>query len=154
MHLDTATDDADVSAIKQVLRQELTLSWTQDRHADWAAFVDTFVPQAAMFPSARPLKHQTLDQFIERLGRLKAEGTLASFEVTPMGCDVRVFGNVAIAFAACELLENGSTVNREVNATILVRDNGAWRIAAQAWDVETATRKIPEDLRTSDSGRS
>jgi hypothetical protein len=48
--------------------------------------------------------------------------------------------------AKCELLENESTINREINATILVRENGVWRIAAQAWDLETGASKIPARL--------
>jgi hypothetical protein len=83
---------------------------------------------------------------MERMKRLRAEGKLGTFEETPLGCEVRVFGNVALAFAACEMLENGSTVTRDVSATILVREDGSWRIAAQAWDLENEARKIPADL--------
>jgi ketosteroid isomerase-like protein len=146
MHLGSGGEDADVSAIRQVMRQELSLVWSSDEDADWKAFADTFIPEAALFPAARPVRTQTLDHFIDRMKRLRADGTLMAFKVTPLGCDVRVFGNVAVAFAACELLENGTTINREVNATILVRENGGWRIAAQAWDVETDAQKIADDL--------
>lgn len=139
-------EDADISAIRQVMRQELSLSWSSDEGADWEAFADTFLPSAALFPAARPARTQSLDEFIDRMKRLRAEGKLAAFKVTPLGCDVRVFGNVAVAFAACEMLEGDSTVNREMNATILVRENGVWRIAAQAWDVENEANKIPDDL--------
>jgi hypothetical protein len=146
MDLKTVPEDADVSAIKQVMSQELSLSWSRDKNANWEAFEGTFLRGAALFPAARPVKAQTLDQFIDRMNRLRAEGKLGSFEVTPLGCDVRVFGNVAVALAACEMLENESVVNREINATILVRENGIWRIAAQAWDIETGAHKIPDDL--------
>lgn len=146
MDLKTDIEDADVSAIKQVMSQELSLFWSRDKNANWEAFAGTFLSGAALFPAARPVKTQTLDQFIDRMERLRAEGKLGAFKVTPLGCDVRVFGNVAVAFAACEMLENESTVNREINATVLVRENGVWRIAAQAWDVETDAHKIPDDL--------
>ncbi len=139
-------EDADVSAIKQLMRQELTLSWSEGESADWETFAGTFLPGAALFPAARPAKTQSLNEFIERMKRLRAEGKLAAFKVTPLGCDVRVFGNVAVAFAACEMLEDESTVTREMNATVLVRENGGWRIAAQAWDVESGPNKIPDDL--------
>jgi hypothetical protein len=69
-----------------------------------------------------------------------------SFEETPLGCTVNVFGNVAVAFAGCEMLENGSTLTRDVSAIVLVRDNGAWRIVAQAWDLENEAQKIPTEL--------
>jgi hypothetical protein len=81
--------------------------------------------------------------------RLRAEGKLVSFRETPLGCTVRVFGNVAVAFAACEMLENNSTVTRDVSAIVFVRDAGTWRIVAQAWDVETESNRIPSDLTTS-----
>jgi hypothetical protein len=146
MGLKTDIEDADVSAIRQVMSQELSLSWSRDKNADWEAFAGAFLPGAALFPAARPVKTQTRDQFIDRMKKLRAEGKLGSFEVTPLGCDVRVFGNVAVAFAACELLENESIINREINATVLIRENGGWRIAAQAWDTETGAHKIPDDL--------
>jgi hypothetical protein len=140
------SQDADISAIKELMSKELSLSWTPDKGPDWDAFAGTFLPGAALFPAARPVRAQTLDHFIDRMKRLQADGKLGTFNVTPLGCEVSVFGNVAVAFAACELLENESTTNREVNATVLVRENGLWRIAAQAWDVETGACKIPQNL--------
>jgi hypothetical protein len=151
MNLRADTDDADIAAIKQLMRQELSLSWTSGQPPNWEGFAGTFLPSAALFPAARPTKAQTLDQFLDRMKRLLAEGKLASFKVTPLGCDVRIFGNVAVAFAACELLENESTITNEVNATVLVREDAGWRIAAQAWDVDTGGRSLPEDLVTPDS---
>jgi hypothetical protein len=146
MRIKTDGEEADVSAIRQVMSQELSITWSREKNADWEAFAGTFLPCAALFPAARPVKSQTLDHFIDRMKQLRNEGRLETFEVTPLGCDVRVFGNVAVAFAACELHENQSTTNREMNATILVRENGSWRIAAQAWDIETDAHKIPDDL--------
>jgi hypothetical protein len=92
------------------------------------------------------VKPQTVDKFVERMRRLRSEGKLVSFEETPLGCTVSVFGNVAVAFAACEMLENGSALTRDVSAIVLVRDSGTWRIVAQAWDVETASLRIPAVL--------
>ncbi|MDB5856286.1 MAG: hypothetical protein JWR22_4327 [Herminiimonas sp.] len=144
------SQDADVSAIKELMSKELSLSWGPDKDPNWDAFAGTFLQSAALFPAARPVRAQTLDHFIERMKRLQADGKLGTFNVTPLGCEVRVFGNVAVAFAACELQENESTTNREVNATVLVRENGMWRIAAQAWDVETDACKIPKHLAQRD----
>jgi len=153
MGLKVDVHGAEVSAVKQVISNQFgSLSWSPAKDADWDAFADTFLPGASLFPSARPVKPQTVNQFMERMKRLRAEGKLGTFEETPLGCEVRVFGNVAVAFAACEMLENGSTVTRDVSATILVRDNDVWRIAAQAWDIETELRKIPYDLAERKSG--
>jgi hypothetical protein len=137
----------DVAAIKELVGAQFrSLAWTPDEDADWAAFAQGFFPGATLFPAARPVKPQTVDQFVERMRRLRSEGKLVSLEETPLGCTVSVGGNVAIAFAACEMLENGSTLTRDVSAIVLVRDSGTWRIVAQAWDVETESWKIPADL--------
>lgn len=99
-----------------------------------------------LFPAARPVQPQRVEQFVDRMNRLRANGTLASFEETPLGCVVSVFGNVAMAMAGCEMLENGKTVTRDVSVFLLVRDGECWRIAAQAWDMESPSHKIPPDL--------
>ncbi len=141
------TETNDVSLIKEIVRTQFgSLAWKRDEHPNWVAFAQGFLPDARLFPAARPVRPQTIDQFIERMKGLRAEGKLVSFEETPLGCTVRVFGNVAVAFAACEMLENDSTVTRDVSAIVLVRDTGTWRIAAQAWDVETESNRIPVDL--------
>lgn len=151
MSFKTDGDSADVFSIKELVRSHAkSLTWTLETDANWSGFADTFLPGAALFPAARPLKPQTVDQFLTRMKRLRADGTLATLEETPLGCEVRVFGNVAVAFVACEMLENGSTVTRDVCATVLVRDDNVWRIAAQAWDIETEVRKVPDDLAAGD----
>ena len=143
----------DVSLIKGLVENQFrSLAWTRDEDANWESFAEGFRPDAHLFPAARPVKSQTINQFIDRLKGLRAEGRLASFRETPLGCTVRVFGNVAIAFAACEMLENNSTVTRDVSAIVLVRDAGAWRIVAQAWDLETEANRIPDELATPAAG--
>jgi len=122
--LKSDSEDTDVSAIKQVMRQELSITWSREKAPDWDAFADTFLPGASLFPAARPVKTQTLDQFIERMKRLRDEGKLESFEVTPLGCDVRVFGNVAVAFAACEMLKTDRSLTG--------------RLTLQSWSARTA----------------
>jgi hypothetical protein len=141
------TETNDVSLIREIVRTQFGgLAWKRDEDPNWVAFAQDFLPDARLFPAARPVRPQTIDQFIERMKGLRTEGKLVSFEETPLGCMVRVFGNVAVAFAACEMLENDSTVTRDVSAIVLVRDTGTWRIAAQAWDVETESNRIPADL--------
>jgi len=140
-------ESKDVAQIRDIIRtQFLSMGWTRQTDADWIAFARGFFPGATLFAAARPAKPQTVDQFIERMRRLRAEGGLLSFKETPLGCTVSVFGNVAVAFAACEMLENDSTVTRDVSAIVLVRDSGSWRIVAQAWDIESDSQKIPPEL--------
>jgi Domain of unknown function (DUF4440) len=144
------TESDDVSLIRDIVATQFrSLAWTRDEDPDWVAFARGFLPDARVFPAARPVRTQTIDQFIDRMKALRADGKLVSFEETPLGCAVRVFGNVAVAFAACEMLENGATVTRDVSAIVLVRDAGAWRIAAQAWDIETDSNRIPRELAPS-----
>lgn len=140
-------ESEDIAAIKELVSAQFrSLAWTREGDADWAAFTRGFFPGAALFPAARPVKPQTVDQFVDRMRRLRAEGKLVSFEETPLGCAVSVFGNVAVAFAACDMLENGTVLTRDVSAIALIRDSGSWRIVAQAWDIETESRKIPAAL--------
>ena len=71
----------DVSAIKGLLSTQFrSLAWTRDDDADWVAFAQGFFPGASLFPAARPAKPQTVDQFVDRMQRLRAEGKLVSFE--------------------------------------------------------------------------
>ena len=140
-------DAADLAAIKELVSAQFrSVAWTPGKQADWATFTNGFLPGAMLFPAARPVQPQMVQQFVDRMNRLRADGTLASFEETPLGCVVSVFGNVAIAMSGCEMLENGKTVTRDVSGFLLVRDGGCWRIAAQAWDMESASRKIPPGL--------
>lgn len=141
----TGTDD--IHQIRELVTMQFrSLAWTRDDGPNWAAFAQGFLPDARLFPAARPVRPQTINQFIARMKELREEGKLVAFDETPLGCAVRVFGNIAVAFAACEMLENESTITRDVSAIVLVRDSGTWRIAAQAWDIETESNRIPADL--------
>ena len=130
--MQTGEHESDVRAIEAlVARQFTSLSWAPDRTAAWDDFTGDFFPDAALYPSARPARRQTVDAFVERMKGLVGT-TLRSFDETVLGTEVRVFGNVAVALAACEMVENGSEVKRGVEMMLLVKDEGAWRIVAQA----------------------
>lgn len=137
----------DVRAIEELISSQFRcLNWMPDKDADWAAFAAGFLSVAPLFPAARPVVPQTAEGFAQRMKELRSQGKLTSFEETMLGRNVHVFGNVAVAMAGCEMLENRSDVTRDVSCFLLVKDNGVWRIAAQAWDVETESQKIPADL--------
>ena len=57
-----------------------------------------------------------------------------------------MFGNIAVATAAAEMLENGGEGSRSVEMMLLVREGGAWKIAAQAWDRAGEANPLPADL--------
>ena len=142
------TDDHedDLRAIEAlVARQFASLSWAPGESADWAAFAADFLPDASLYPAARPARRQTTAAFVERMKGL-AGTKLRSFKEGVLGTEVRVFGNVAVALAACEMTENDAEVNRSVEMLLLVKTEGAWRIACQAWDAEGPSRPIPSHL--------
>jgi ketosteroid isomerase-like protein len=142
------TDDHsdDVRAIEALIaRQFASLNWTPGESADWQAFAADFFTEASLYPAARPSKRQTVEAFVERMKGL-AETKLRSFKETLLGAEIRVFGNVAIAAAACRMVENDTDVNRGVEMLLLVKDDGVWRIVSQAWDAESPLKPIPPHL--------
>ena len=137
---------ADVEAIQALIaRQFGSLSWTPETSADWNAFATDFFPEASLYPAARPAKRQTVDGFVERMKGL-AGTKLRCFHEVVLGTEVRVFGNVAVALAACEMTENDGEVNRGVEMLLLIKNEGAWRIVSQAWDTESPANPIPLHL--------
>ncbi|MBS9405736.1 hypothetical protein KG088_19395 [Halomonas sp. TRM85114] len=138
---------SDEQAIEAVIeRQFSSLSWTPGESADWGTFKSDFFPDAPLYPAIRPVKQQSVNAFIKRLSGL-AETNLRSFDEKVLGTEVRVFGNVAVAVAGCETVENETEVNRGVEMLLLVKDAGRWRIAGQAWDSESDEVKVPPYLK-------
>ena len=78
--------------------------------------------------------------------------TLQSFDERMLGLIVHVFGNIAIAMAAAEMVENETESSRNIEMMLLVKTDGVWRIAAQAWDRVSASTPIPEELREQSTG--
>lgn len=140
------TAAADLQAIRNVIdRQFASMSWTTGGGPDTGTFRSDFLPTAQLYPSARPVSAISLDAFAGRMGQL-AQTTLASFRERVIGTRIVVFGQVAVATVACENTENDGEVNRNVEMMLLVKSDGEWKIAAQAWDKETARTQIPDDL--------
>jgi len=136
----------DVAAIRTVLaRQFASLNWTPGTDADWPSFQDDFFPDASLYPAARPARRQTVAAFVERMKGLRGS-TLQSFAEVMLGSEIQVFGNVAVAMAAAELTENGTRKSRAVEALLLVKDAGEWRIVSQAWDTASEQNPVPESL--------
>jgi hypothetical protein len=137
----------DIAAIKALIaRQFASLDWSREKTADWAAFARDFLPGAPLYASARPARAQTAEAFVERMKGLAAT-TLPSFRETVLGSVVHVFGNVAVAVAACENTENETEVSRNVEMLLLVKSDGRWQVAAQAWDKASDANPVPDWLR-------
>jgi hypothetical protein len=140
-----STND-DISAIRELIRtQARRLSWAENRPADWDGFRSGFHPAAHMIASARPARPQSVDEFLGRMKDL-SQGSLRSFAEKALGGKVFVFGNIAVALVAGETIENGRETNRDVSGYLLVKEDGRWRIAAQAWDKERPEQKIPPTM--------
>jgi hypothetical protein len=136
----------DAQAIRAIIaRQFSSLSWSPAASADWASFAADFSADASLYPAARPAERQTVEEFLARMKGL-AQAKLSSFKEVMLGAEIRVFGNVAVATAACEITENESEVNRGVEMLLLIKNGQAWQIVAQAWDSENSTKPIPADL--------
>jgi ketosteroid isomerase-like protein len=148
-----ASDETDdVRAIEALIGAHFDgLRWSPGTRADWAKFTADFLPDASLFPAARPVRRQTLEAFVARMDGV-AEGALRSFEEKTLGMRVLVFGNVAVVLAASEMLENGTEVNHDVSGYLLLKDEGKWRIAAHAWDHANEQRPVPDYLRHRGSG--
>jgi hypothetical protein len=145
--------DDDIARIEAIIgRQFGSLCWTPERSADWEGFARDFAAEAVLYPAARPAKSQSVDAFMARMKEL-SQTALRSFRERILGGQIRTFGNVAVAATACEITENDTEVTRGVEMMLLVKDAGAWRIVAQAWDTAKNGASIPEDLlsrRTAD----
>jgi hypothetical protein len=138
--------DDDETAIRALIGAHFeSLTWTPTTGADWDTFAADFLPDASLFPAARPAQARTLDGFIERMNGV-AQGSLRSFEEHTLGMRVLAFGNVAVVLAASEMLENETDVNHDVSAYLLVKTEGEWRIAAHAWDQASEEMPVPESL--------
>lgn len=140
-------DNDDVRAIRILIEAHFQrLQWTPGTRADWPAFAADFLPDASLFPAARPVRRQSVDAFIARMDG-PVRDKLHSFEETMLRMEILVFGTVAVVLGASEMLENGTEVNRDVSGFLLVKDQGKWSIAAHAWDHETPAMPVPEHLR-------
>ena len=140
-------DNGDEKAIRTLIAAHFEgMKWSPETQADWSTFAADFLPEATLFPAARPAQARSLDAFIERMKSV-AQGSLHSFEEHTRGMQILVFGNVAVVMAASEMLENGTEVNHDVSGYLLVKDEGEWRIAAHAWDQASEQMPVPEHLR-------
>ncbi len=137
---------SDEEAIRKlVARQFASLSWSDGVAPGWADFAADFHADARLFPSARPAKSIAVDAFVNRMRGL-SETTLTSLKETVLGVEVRVFGNIAVAMAAGEMIENERETSRSVEMLLLVKEDGGWRIAAQAWDKASDANPLPDAL--------
>jgi hypothetical protein len=122
------------------------ISWHEGTAPDWDAFFGPYLAGAVLCPSARPAATVAPDAFRARMDGQRTSGALKSLEEQPLGTSVQIFGNVAVVLSAFEARVNGGAPGRGVNAYLCVKNEGAWKIVAVAWDNESATVKVPATL--------
>jgi Putative lumazine-binding len=138
--------DSDVRAISDIIDHQFTsMSWQTGGEPDRAVFKSDFYPEASLFASVRPLKALSLGDFLERMNGLVGTA-LRSFDERVLGSRIVVFGNVAMAAVACKNMENGADITRNVEMMLLAKEQGNWKIVAQAWDKATETKPVPDEL--------
>jgi hypothetical protein len=136
----------DHKAIRAIIERQFgSLNWSPRTSANWSAFLGDFLPGASLYPAARPAKSQKPEEFVERMREL-ATTKLHSFKEVALGREIRVFGNVAVAIAVCQITENEAQVTRGIEMMLLVKTDGCWQIVSQAWDTEGESKPIPADL--------
>ena len=125
----------DETAIRALIQGQFdSINWTPQQRADFRTVHRGFALDAQLWPARRPPAPQSALDFTTRLQKLRDEG-MVSFTEKGVGCHVWIVGSVAVALAGCEMVENDSTTTRDISGFLLVKDDDAWRIAAQARDL-------------------
>lgn len=64
----TDSSDSDESQIRALIGAHFgALKWSPGSNPDWRAFATDFIPEAQLFPAARPVQAKSLNAFIERM---------------------------------------------------------------------------------------
>ena len=122
------------------------MRWNPNIEPDWDRFREDFLSGALLCGAARPAQVRSLEGFIERMETV-ARKNLESFEEHTKGMKILRFGNIAVALAMSELLENGNEVSHDISGYLLVKSDGHWSIVAHAWDQAGEKNPVPDELR-------
>ena len=72
--MDIHEGTGDENAIRALIGAHFQgLKWTPTTRADWTKFAADFLPDASLFPAARPARAKTLDAFIEAMKSIAKE---------------------------------------------------------------------------------
>jgi hypothetical protein len=121
------------------------VSWTEGHPPDLDRFSAAVRNDATIVPAARPAAPTNIGSFVKRMSGLHTNGTIKTFDEKARKTVVKLFGNVAVAIGGFEAVADGSR-SRGANAFLFIREAGDWQIAAMAWDNETPTAPLPEEL--------
>ena len=137
---------SDEEAIRAIIRRQFaSLSWTDGAARGLDDFANDFLADAKLHPAARPARPITVADFVERMRGL-SQTTLKTFQQEVLGVELRIFGNIALASVAGQVTENDSETSCSVEMLLLVKSEGRWQIAAQAWDKASDANPLPDEL--------
>ena len=112
-----------------------------------------FVARAVIVKSvAARAEVMSLEEFIAPRERLLNDGTLTDFREREQTAKTEVFGNIAQRFATyCKSgrLHGVAFTTRGMKTMQFVRDGGAWKISALAWDDEREGLSVPDEREQS-----
>ena len=138
--------DDDKVAIQELIGDHFEgMTWSKVHDPDWARFAADFLPEAQLFPAARPVQIRSVQSFIGRMQDV-AMKNLESFEEHTKGMRILGFGNIAVVLAHSEMLENEQEINHDISGYLLVKTDGHWKIAAHAWDQADESKPVPSSL--------
>ena len=144
--MNTNSVSADHQQIRDLIeRQFRSLSWSKDRKGEWQKFQADFLEGAPLVPGARPIVPTTAPDFVKRMQTL-SQTSLGQLDENCLGAKIVVFGNVAVAMAVCELIENETDISNNIEAFLLVKTGDEWKISAQAWDTAAEGSTLPKEL--------
>lgn len=135
----------DHEAIRALIMEQFAcMRWQPGTRIEWTGFTEAFLSGARLIPAQRPPSPISPEAFVSRMTGLRDSGVLSAFHETDNGIGVFVIGNIAVAIAGCEMLENATDRTWDVSVFLLIRSGDTWKIASQAWD------RLPEALETAD----
>jgi Domain of unknown function (DUF4440) len=140
---DYANDEARIVEI--IDSMFAAVSWTEGRSPDFDRFSAAVRDDATIVPAARPAAPTNIASFVKRMSGLHTNRTMKTFVEKAGKTVIKLFGNVAVAIGGFEAVADGSR-SRGVNIFLFIREAGDWQIAAMAWDNETPTAPLPEEL--------
>lgn len=144
--MNTNSVSTDHQQIRDLIEGQFqSLSWSKDREGGWGKFEDDFLEGAPLVPGARPVVATTVPDFVKRMQSL-SQTSLGQLDENCLGAKINVFGNIAVAMAVCELIENETDTSHNIEALLLVKTDGEWKIAAQAWDTAAEGDALPKEL--------
>ncbi|SHG36691.1 nuclear transport factor 2 family protein [Cognatishimia maritima] len=138
---------SDTDAISQLILDHFEgMRWDEKSNPDWERFRRDFHPSAILCGAARPAEPKSVEAFVERMEAVAIKN-LKSFEEHTATLEIMHFGNIAVALARSDMLENGSEENQDISAFLLVKSEGKWSILGHAWDQVDEDSTMPTALR-------